>query len=254
MALKAGADLVMVSHHLDLQEEAVRAIARAVQEGELSLARLEEAASRTAALKKSVTGQQAREAERPEPARLIADARSLQIQSAQQGLTLLCARSMEPWPEPRSVAVVLDGQEPHMIAAGASAHDALFQSVAGALPGVDVRQYRVDGDLEAAQLGRYDWLLYLTSGINSERTSGAPWLASHPRSAVLLVGTPYAFPQFGTASRVYALYENTPWMVQAAIAALLGRGASAGSLPVQVGAYARGYRFTGDSCRERSPS
>ncbi len=51
-ALKAGADMVLIAHTLEVQREAVRAIRQAVQSGELPLERLTEAASRVLSAKR----------------------------------------------------------------------------------------------------------------------------------------------------------------------------------------------------------
>ncbi len=243
-ALQAGADMVMVSHHLDLQEEAVEAIAQAVAQGTLSLSRLQEAAGRIAQLKKSRLGP---ESFLPlDAASVMADAAVLQTHGAQQALTLLQARALAPWPYPQRVAVIVDGEIPHMIAAGPRNTEVLFDALQSAIPGTSLHRFQAGPSLDSSHLQDFDWLLYLTTGSLSEDGGALPWLNSHPRSAVLLLRTPYALTRFLGASRVYALYENTPWMMTAAVQALLGQGASDGGLAVQVGSYPRGYRFPGE--------
>lgn len=236
LALLAGADMVMVSHHLDLQEEAIRAIEEAVDQGELPLPRLEEAASRIAQLKRAMAG-----AEGPElfePAR--EEAQALQVRGSREALTLLSDRGAS-WSQPQSVALVVDGPGPRMMAAGPAA-GGTWQTVQEFLAGSQVRLFSVPGPFDEPWIQSADWLVLVTAGQGQPDARVLNLVGGHPHSAVLLTHTPYGMEQYAQAQRVYALYENTPWMIRAALAALTGRGQSLGSLPVAVGPYPRGYR------------
>jgi beta-N-acetylhexosaminidase len=59
-ALAAGCDLPIVSHRIDRQHEALRAISSAVESGDLSVGRLEEAARRADAVRDSLRGRENR--------------------------------------------------------------------------------------------------------------------------------------------------------------------------------------------------
>jgi beta-N-acetylhexosaminidase len=61
--LAAGVDCILISHRLDLAESAITAIARAVDNGTLPLARLTEAASRMQALRRSIGASKAVDAD-----------------------------------------------------------------------------------------------------------------------------------------------------------------------------------------------
>ena len=58
LALAAGVDCIIVSHHLEIAVRAIEAIVRAVESGELPRKRLEEAAARMRVLRASVTSMQ----------------------------------------------------------------------------------------------------------------------------------------------------------------------------------------------------
>ncbi len=252
MALLAGADMIMVSHHLDLQIEAMDAIYDAVVKGQLPLSRLEEAYGRIERLKKAL-GESVHE---PQDRLSLLQAKALDLQKdvAQHALTCLYDGSQSktepgvsrPFPKPRRVAVVFDTGAPQMIAAGPDAVQAsLLQSIeAGILDSVEVRAFSINealGDVE--EVLRYDWLIYLSRTLGPIQEDLSPLFCAHPYAVVWLLRTPYLFPMFKEmgANRIYALYENTPWMIQAALGALLGQSAG-GSLPVQVKDYPRGYQ------------
>ncbi|WP_158246294.1 beta-N-acetylhexosaminidase [Sulfobacillus sp. hq2] len=229
MALLAGADMVMISHRLDRQEEAILAIAQAVHSHELPVARLEEAVSRIAQLKATVSSS-ASSLDMPDDLR--AAAYDLQRQSARACLTPLV--DQEPhWPYPRRVAVVIDPYKPHMVAAGLDPLDRTVQTVREVLPGAVVEGVAYDHIAQELRLHEADWLLFVTAGQKVDPDM-IDQLRRHGHSAVLLVHTPYKWPMFSPAKRVYALYENTPWMIQAAVRALAFQESGQGHLPVMV--------------------
>ncbi len=251
MALLAGADMIMVSHHFDLQIEAMNAIYDAVVKGQLPVARLEEAYGRIQRLKNSLRAPlNALEDRLP---LLRAQALDLQQDVSQHALTCLYdgiglkteLGPTQDFPIPQKVAAIFDTGASPMIAAGPETVNAsVVQNIQAGLLGVEVRGFSVNEALDnAEEVLQYDWLIYLSRTLSPIQQDISPLLQSHPYSVVWLLRTPYLFPLFKEmgAKRIYALYENTPWMIHAALGALLGQK-TWGSLPVEVKHYPRGYQ------------
>lgn len=256
MALAAGADMIMVSHRLAWQKEAMNAIYEALTQGVLPLSRLEEAGERIARLKTRVS----LPAEYPagEMKGDLTRALKLQEELSLKALNCLYDQGEEqgssqpiPFPSPTSVYFMYDANVPPMMVQGPMPAKALTDSLRLLWEDVRIQVSTVDEAMALTdKLSHYDWLIYLSSGLTAPDENLGTLLSDHPHSVVWLVRTPYLFPWFKNhgAKRVYALYENTPWMMKAALRALLGQGAW-GRLAVRVEDYPAGYKAYGGTMR-----
>ncbi|MCY0879041.1 MAG: beta-N-acetylhexosaminidase [Firmicutes bacterium] len=252
-ALKAGADMVMVSHRLDRQLAALHAIQEAVASGELSLSRIDEAYQRVTELKaRRLT------APPPDPAAwptLLAQSQNLQRQLAPDAVTWLRrpAGSFPPVDRLNTVAVLVDDRMPTMIAAGSEEpRPLLAQAMRRIAPHATVAEYHFPEcrtpypteDLFIETLQQHDLLLMGINGLHADYLTLVNRLAERlPHSAIFLLRSPYDVTGLtGTQGAVLALYEDTAWMAEAALRALFGAPAR-GRLPVQVNErFPRGFR------------
>ena len=240
-ALKAGADMVMVSHRLDRQMAAIDAIFKAVRGGALSESRIDEAFQRVQALKAKRLGTSRQE----EWDHLMREAKATQVSLSGNAVTALrVTPASRPTKEGlKKVAVLVDETTPLMVAAGRGGHNPLLKNALEAVfPGVPVQEFLFpsifDGQSEVQlfpMLAQYDAVL---AGINGTRNARylafVNALAERPiRQATLLLRSPYDAVTVEGVPNLYALYENTPWMAEAAIRALFGEEAK-GRLPVHI--------------------
>jgi beta-N-acetylhexosaminidase len=235
-ALIAGADMVMISHRLDRQEEAIHAIAKALETGRLSLERLQEAAARVRALRDKRIGKAP--ADLPTVAELRSQTLELQYKVCAKAVTLV--RAPQPFTAPnksalRTVAVLLDSTAPSMMAAGEQTGSSLPEAVTSYLANAGVQVHRCSGtDGESVpDLDGVDFIIAGVYGTNNPaylKMLGDLASADKPL-AVLALQSPYVINHLPDAGLVIALYENTPWMIEAALRALF-HGEFTGVLPV----------------------
>ncbi len=241
LALKAGADLVMVSHRLDRQLSAIEAVVRAVRAGELSERRVEEAAARVGRMKETrLLHRQVRSWEATEAA-----GRALQTRLAREAVTRL--RWEAPMPRvPRRMVIL---QEP----AGGPDKQAnlLAEAVRRVRPDVEVLVLSLSDALAGENrssvrqaLRGFDVVLAGVSG--TDQAAYLDFVNSLPAAGVSVVAfllrSPYDARLLTRVSRLLALYEATPAMAQAAVASLFG-GPAEGRLPVTISpAWPRGFR------------
>ncbi len=249
-ALLAGCDMIMVSHHLERQKEAMDAIYDAVIQGVLPIARLEEARGRITGLKVRLSV-----ANPYSPGEMKQDmvrALNLQAQTSERALTCLHdgqdqvgeSGGKTPFPPPHFVTLIYDAGVPPMMVQGPQSQTVWTELAAFVFGDVKTQVLTVDEAISDPDLTREcDWLIYLSSALTPPQERMGDLLRDHPHSAVWLVRTPYLFPWFKArgVKRIYALYENTPWMMKAAMRALLGENAP-GRLAVGVEGYAAGYK------------
>lgn len=245
-ALKAGADLVMVSHRLDRQQATIEAIVTAVQSGELGEDRINDAFQRVVALKE-------RRLRTPPTSNVpVEEAGPLQIQLSEAALTRLTNGPALP-KNARSVAVLSDETAPVMVAAGPGGKNPLVRhAVAEVLPGATIEEFSFSSSAEAtnwdAALQKLATMDAVVIGVNG--TQNGSYMTFLDRvhqlnvpQATLLLRSPYDARRFKNAPNLVALYENTPWMAAAAVRAAFHGGKAAGSLPVDVSdEFPRGYR------------
>ncbi|MHB1629780.1 MAG: beta-N-acetylhexosaminidase [Bacilli bacterium] len=179
-ALCAGADLVLVSHHLQRQEEALAAIVAAAESGELPPERLREAAQRVRALRRrrlrlrgpsqessqglpqessqessqglpqGLPQRPSQESSQEGVARLLAEAARLQRQIAAMAVTVLRndqgVLPLVAWKTPpQRIVLLCDRLRPRMMAAGASSGNQVLQEeLMRVLPAATVSLCEID--------------------------------------------------------------------------------------------------------------
>jgi beta-N-acetylhexosaminidase len=139
------------------------------------------------------------------------------------------------------VAVLVDDTAPHMIASGEEEslpllHDALAQH----WPDADISVFHIpreSGSSEVLhdQLRKWDVVCAGVNGANNpDYLALVKRLAdSEAATVVFLMRSPYDAALVPNAPYLAALYEDTPWMMQAAVEAVM-RGGGGGRLPVFV--------------------
>lgn len=248
-SLKAGADMVMVSHRLDRQMAAVNAIWEAVRSGELSEERVNEAYERVTRLKKERlkdTGAGS------DWAALIGRADELSKNLSTAAVTRVTSTQQTLPQNPQRVLVLVDDSAPMMVAAGRSGPESLLEgAVARVVPGAQIARLNFPAALEnqsadqvLEQAAEADVVL---AGVNGDRNPAylelLGRLARQPvPQATILLRSPYDAALVADSPNLVACYENTPWMVEAAVQAAFG-GQAGGSLPVDVSPdFPRGHR------------
>ncbi len=237
LAVLAGADMVMISHRLDRQEAAIEALVAAVQTGRVPMDRLQEAATRVRRLR-SVRLHKPREAFSETPVQVG----SLQQKVCRQAVTFVHNdRGILPVSPAtiHNIQILLDSGMPHMVAAGSGGMGHwLSEAIQSSFPEakIEVFVWREDGigwdrdgqgvaDLVVAGLHGTQNTNYLQQ-LRSLATSSVPLV-------VMVLQSPYDLQSLPEAHTAVAVYENTPWMVQAGVAALI-HGDAPGRLPVTV--------------------
>lgn len=236
-ALLAGADFLMISHRLDRQEAAIEAVVQAVLEGRVSEEHLRTAAARVRNLRETRLGSSASV---ELPSQLLAESEVLQqslcaaaatVVSNKAGLVPLSSSSVT------RVDILVDNTVTRMVASDNSwSYQFILDAVKQALPDSDVSVHHiadsVASDIEASLNGSS----LIIAGLNGVKNpayidfvnqlakSGAPVVA-------FALQSPYDLKAVANVPSQVAIYEYTPWMVQAGIHAMLGIGGT-GRLPV----------------------
>ena len=249
LALRAGADLVLVSHQLERQEEALSAIVVAVESGELPFERLREAAERVWALKRRRLQEPAQELPLDHVHRIVAQAGQLQRQIAASAVTVLRndqgALPIRNWEiPPQRIVLLRDQIHPQMMAAGASSRTEVLQDeLMRVLPDamvklyeIDVKGYGVDAAVAASQAA--DLVVVSVNGLGNPRFLQVIrdiTAAVRRPIAVIAVRSPYDLrePLFQDMPTQLVIYEETPWMLRAAVHAIVHGGAD-GHIPVSI--------------------
>lgn len=249
-AIRAGADMVMISHRLDRQIQTIDAIVAAVKTGDIPESRLDEAYNRVRDLKIRRL-KKAAHAQPPWPT-IITETQSLQQILCQKAVTALRLNG-PTLPQSGRVAVLADEWAPRLAAVGHDGADAILaEALRQVLPQVTVHTYTFPAAWDCfdkitlcEKLSHYQAVVI---GINGSRNvrylAFIQTLAAHIAvpMATFLLRSPYDARFAPVTSNLWALYENTPWMAHAAIQAALGRPAN-GRLPVQISdAFPRDFR------------
>lgn len=240
-ALLAGADMIMVSHRLDRQEDAIESIVAAVMSDRVPYERLAEAAGRIRALKaKRLEG--AGEPDIPFEAlnesairlqKTVSDAAATVVRDSQAILPVDPART-------RRIVVLVDPKGQHM-----SASDTQDGSrwLGEAVERSFVESEVVVKTLDDAQAIDLDSLLgdakdsLVVVGLNA---SAEPYIdqlqaleARGVPTVVVALQSPYVLRQVPATFAQLAMYEHTPWMIDAVVRAMIS-GNAAGKLPVTI--------------------
>lgn len=247
-SLKAGADLVMVSHRADRQLEAIEAIVSAIRSGELSEYRIDEAHQRVSQMKQRRLN--APTSAGPEQPELEAKARALQTRLSEAAATPL--KLSGPLPTSGRIAVLVDELSPVVIPADPQESQSLLAgTLRRLLPAAQIDTYSFPAVLDQYSaevlldlMSEYDAVVM---GINgTKNTAYLRFIHEHlsrlavPQTAFCL-RNPYDATAVAQAHNIWLLYENTPWMIEAAVRGALGHPMG-GCLPVTISSqYSRGY-------------
>lgn len=246
MALKAGADLVLVSHSPELQLEALEAIYQAVLSGELSRERIAASARRIqdAKTRREAAWQRLiHEQGIPEVGAL--EHRKVAGEAAERAVTLVKAAGVGSFPldEAASTLVIWPRAE-----ARTDVDEAIRQEItlgkALAPYLADVQELAVslapdDAEIEAVLAAARSGRLQIVAGtynaaFNPGQVRLMQALLKLPGAKVTAVAlrSPYDLLSFTDVQTYVACYENRPLMLQAAAKVLTGRLPASGKLPV----------------------
>lgn len=259
MAVKAGADLVLVSHRPDRQLEALEALHDAVRRGEIGEARIDDAVRRILAAKRRRIGAAAgpgRDGDRtgawPEAAAVARRAceRAVTVVKNEGGALPLRREwpTLAVWPEVRRSTEVDEALRPSLtfgqalgrrgfrvkeIVVGSQPEPEELAAVLAEVRGGGFRQVVVGTYNAAFAPGQRE----LVEALLAE--------AAGPVVAVAL-RNPYDLLQFPGVPAYVACYENRPLMMEALAAVLAGDRPAAGRLPVTLSdAHPFGHGLTG---------
>ncbi|WP_169794061.1 beta-N-acetylhexosaminidase [Alicyclobacillus acidiphilus] len=239
-ALLAGADMLMISHRLDRQEEAIESLVAAVLSGRVPYERLAEAAERVRKLKSSRLAV----SEQPLPSwdELVERSGEMQRRASSQAVTLVRDdhRLLPVNPDKyQHITVLLDPNGPHMAAADDNRVTGLLgEAVKRAFPSARVDVRILDENEDANQIGsdsnRVDLAvigLHRSAAKYVERLqrlmeSGIPTI-------VVALQSPYVLRHVPQGATQFAIYEHTPWMVEAVVQAMQS-GIANRALPVTI--------------------
>lgn len=248
LALRAGADLVLVSHRLDKQEEALAAIMAAASSGELPVERLREAAERVWTLKRRRLQAQPQD----DVGTVFREAAQLQRRISAKAVTVLRndrgTLPLRAWETaPQRIVLLRDQASPRMIAADESARNqALRDELTALLPDATVSLdeigadgYGADAALAASQAA--DLVIVTVNGLANPhflQTIRDVTAAARQPVIVIAVRSPYDLraPLFQDMPTLLTTYEETTWMMRAAAHVLVHGGADA-RIPVSISSH-----------------
>jgi beta-N-acetylhexosaminidase len=233
LALKAGNDLLLISHSPPSQEKAWRALAAAMRREPGFRAVVAEAATRVLAEKLRFLGPRGRDALFPDPDRVAASvpapgAAEFFRQSAARAVTLVAGRRV-PWRPVPGERVLLCGQL-----------DEFFEEGTARWPGADTLAFSYDpfyaadpGDLERIppRARQYDTVVFCLANYNSlavlERMRDLG-----PRLLVVSALSPVYLAEVPWVSTAVAVYGSGRDSFRAGFAVLAGEIGAAGTMPV----------------------
>ena len=232
-AIGAGADLALVSHHVELQQAALEALVAAVQNGTLPLSRLMEATRRLDSLRRRV---QSAQTEQPkggdELARSIAQ-RSITLVRDENGFIPLRldgnqSLGVVTFSSQRPTGVENERAMPSRLSAMVRSHHARVIDVAAkaAEPNAVVDALR---DTDTVMVGTS-----FTTGHPLQRDVVETLLGSGKRVVVLALSDPFDLLSFPKAPCYLASYGDTPHQLDAALTVVFGEAEAWGRLPVEL--------------------
>ncbi|MEO3945425.1 beta-N-acetylhexosaminidase [Gorillibacterium sp. CAU 1737] len=253
LAIEAGVDVVLVSHTLEEQRAAIRAVVRAVREGRLSEERIEESVKRILALKER------RGMEQPPSVRVEEVGKRLGLEedwqtvreASERSITLvkdtagnLPLRLHEPtlvvWAEPREATQVVEVIEQE--ATLGTALQSYLAKVHEVRLGLDPAEAVVRELLKEAE--GYSQVVVATHNPVSRLPEGQVQLVkrlaaqSGIRLVVVSTRNPYDLNEFPAIPTYLAAYENRPQAMESLARVLVGAVPARGRLPVTIAAAA----------------
>ncbi|HEX3550731.1 MAG TPA: beta-N-acetylhexosaminidase [Candidatus Elarobacter sp.] len=239
-SLAAGADLLLISHHLDLARAAADAIAAAVEDGRLPFARLHDAHARVRALRERLAA--------APPAADEDDDENAPLEAAQRAVTSLAG---DPRLRPgRAVTVIsFEGTiADHAARSGAPARTYEAPSLSGALRRRGWKSELMRVPLEPAAedlelllehvtaLGDREFVVMTRDAhlAPAQQRAVARILDAAPDALVVSARTPFDARLWPAARRVVCLYGDSAIAFEGAADVLSGRAAPRGTLPVRL--------------------
>jgi beta-N-acetylhexosaminidase len=228
-ALVAGADLLLISHSIDMAHEAVERIVAAVNGGSLPIARLEEANARVTALRRAGAAPVALDSFAPHP--------GIGREIARRGITLV--RGV-PHADPlTSIAVSFESAT----AEGAQGAHALHPSLRREAPVLGELVLPLEPapeEIEAALLrvrssGRRPILLSRRAHVYPSQAEAIDRTIALDRDAVVVsMREPFDIPLFARARHVLAAYGDDAASIGGVADVLFGSSRPGGTMPVSL--------------------
>ncbi len=238
MAIKAGADMVLVPWHEEKKVQVQRALLEALRSGEISRARLGQSVRRILEVKERRGLFDAQPSEQEQLSALDRPTPSaVATQIARRAVTLLRADPRTfPIPSGTRVAVITAG-------------GALARAIRKRLPNSKVlvvpaypKPKQRPGFIESALALAAQSSLVVVGVINSQQLELVRAAASSGKPVVAVtMGLPYLAEQLTEASTVLSLYSYRQSAAEAGAAALFGERGTPGRLPVTLPSYPYGY-------------
>jgi beta-N-acetylhexosaminidase len=226
-ALSAGADLLLISHSIEMAEEAVARIVDAIERDALPLARLEEAHARVAALRLAGMPPLAIDAFAPHP--------GIGREIARRGITLV--RGL-PHADPlTSIVVSFDGAIADGAAGDQVAHPTLRRE-APVLSGIGLPLEPSAAEIEStlariASRGRRPIVLTRRAHLYPQQAEAVDRLLGLDRDALVVsMREPYDIALFAQARHVLAAYGDDEASIGGLADVLFGNSTPEGTLPV----------------------
>ncbi|MBT2293716.1 beta-N-acetylhexosaminidase [Paenibacillus albidus] len=251
-AVKAGADLILVSHTYNWQVEAMEAVIEAVLQGEIPEERIDESVQRLVQLKerRGIT----RAAPKPFAALQgkLASRTSMDVAEAlsEQSITLLCDDGQLPltadepvyvvWPEVRTNHEVIEAL--HEEVTLGKALELYIREVNEQVIDVDPSEAEIMQVLEESK--SFSQVVAVT--YNADFSPGQRRILqgltarSGIRLIVVAARNPYDYTAVSGIRTCLACYENKPLAMRAASKVLAGLNAAPGILPVTLGEFTSG--------------
>ncbi|HTA40680.1 MAG TPA: glycoside hydrolase family 3 N-terminal domain-containing protein [Candidatus Acidoferrales bacterium] len=228
-ALAAGADLLLISHSIDMAHEAVDRIVAAVNEGSLPLARLEEASARVRVLR--------RDGAAPLPLDSFAPHPGIGREIARRGITLV--RGI-PHADPLTSFVVSFESATAEGAQGAHAlHASLKREapvIGEAVLSLEPSTEQVDAALDRVRAGgRRPIVLSRRAHVYPAQAAAIERIVALDRDALVVsMREPFDVPLFAGARHVLAAYGDDAASVGALADVLFGGSIPGGTMPVEL--------------------
>ena len=241
VALAAGADLLLISHHVDLAEAAARAIASAVEDGRIPRARLFEAHARVAALRARFTA--------PPDSDARDDDRDAALEAARRAVTAVRGEPRLRDGKPVTVISFEGTLDDRAARSGARASADAAPSLSAALRRrrwkSEIMRVPVEPDADdlelllehVSRLGEREFVLVTRDAYRrpSQRDAVARVLAAAPEALIVAARGPWDATLWPGARRLACIYGDRPPAFDACADVLSGRAPARGAMPVRLG-------------------
>lgn len=233
LALAAGADMILVSHQLERQVEAIEAVLQSIKSGRLPLDRLIEASDRVKLMKQKYSGLQNNtinmyhlKKQRDHFAHAVG-AKAVTIFRNEDGVLPIQQDDL------RRIYVVTDDDAPLMQAAGArNTTKEMLHEVSTIWADLPIISLNIKDDLSSLKFVSQDLIFVWINGAELERYADLVrgWNSIDGHMVVMALRSPYDIAQI-PARTVLCLFEDTPWMMRSALETIF-TGQASGVMPV----------------------